>query len=517
MKNIFKYLMLAMVAVFGISLTSCNDNETDLSRKVLASVSVLEYDGEDPGVEIITVTSDGDWYVEAPEWITVTPSKGSVGQTEVEISVAPNYRDGSLDNPRKVTILFKGRNLESIASVIVRQGGDKFRDPIDYTIDEMEATEDETVVRLPDMIVTAVGPEGFICTDGDQYAFITEPAIAVEVGKKVSIVGEKWTNSMKFAYVKGERMTDEGTAPVPEKTPVDITETLDKTTGKKYQYVTVTGDFDGTAVKVEGNNCMAYPINANLDLGLNNLAGHKVTLTGFFAGQASPVVNIIPTEVVDLGLNEIVLFVEDFEWISPWAIAGKDGNTPAGDTVNTNGKTTEAPKADACKVDGVTLTEELMKRGYDFVSAHDYNNADGNRDFALYVQQNYLKFNKTGNVNGAPYQEGLILPALKEAPESGLPITISFDWCPQMQGDGMYDKTEMAVIIDNGNDVVEKVAPAHNRADSSPYSWQKATLDLSDVKLDTKTKITIRNSDAAFKDKTAHRFYLDNIKISYIP
>ncbi len=94
---------------------------------------------------------------------------------------------------------------------------------------------------------------------------------------------------------------------------------------------------------------------------------------------------------------------------------------------------------------------------------------------------------------------------------------ISFDWCPQMQGTGLYDKTEMAVIVVNGDQEDEIVAPGHNRPDGSAYSWQSAALDLSQVKVDKNTKLIIRNSNAAWGDKTAHRFYLDNIRIYYLP
>lgn len=519
MKKNFKYLMLALVAVMGFSLTSCKDDDVTLSRKVLASVDVLEYEGLAPDVQIITVVSDGEWVVEAPEWISVTPASGVAGQTEVEIALKDNLRDGSLDNPRRANVIFRGRSLDANATVLVRQDGDKWRDPVDFTIDDLEAAEEETVVKLPNMVVTAVTGNGFILSDGTKFAYITEATTPVSIGDKVSVMGEKFTDTMKMAYVKEYSTTIEGTAAVPSLTPFDISSTLDSTNGTTYQYVTLTGNYDGSSITVGDIKTKAYLIDPNPALGVNTLAGHKVQVTGYFAGLAAPVLNIIPSEIVDLGVNEIVYFSEDFEWISPWAIAGKngDGSIPSGETIGTNGKSSEAPKADACTYNGITLTEELMNRGYDFVSAHDYNNDKGARDFALYVQQNYLKFNKTGNVNNKPYQEGLILPALKETPESGVPLTISFDWCPQMQGDGMYDKTEMAVIIENGGEEVEIVAPGHTRENNSAYSWQRATLDLSKVKIDTNTKITIRNSNAAFADKTAHRFYLDNIKISYIP
>ena len=190
MKKNFKYLMLALVAVMGFSLTSCNDDDVTLSRKVLASVDVLEYEGIAPDVQIITVVSDGEWEVEAPEWISVTPVSGVAGQTEVEIALKDNLRDGSLDNPRRANVIFRGRNLDANATVLVRQDGDKWRDPIDFTIDDLEAAEEETVVKLPNMVVTAVTGNGFILSDGTKFAYITEATTPVSIGDKVSVMGE---------------------------------------------------------------------------------------------------------------------------------------------------------------------------------------------------------------------------------------------------------------------------------------------------------------------------------------
>lgn len=509
--------MVSIIAAVGCVFTACNDDDTNMSRIVLASADVLEYEVLPSGPQIITITSDADWVAEAPAWITVSPASGNAGQTEVEIMVNDNLRENLPDNPRRGNVLFKGRNLESIATVIIRQNGDKFRDPIDYTIESIANVEDETVVRLPEMTVVALTSNGFIVTDGTSFTYVKEPATTVTVGQKVNIVGEKHSDSMHMTYMLGERISDAGTGTLPTVTPFDISSTLDQTEGNVYKYVTVTGDFDGTAITVSGMTNKVYLIDPATELGLSNLSGHKIKLTGFYAGVAAPVVNVIPTAVEDLGQNQVIVYSEDFEWIAPWAIAGKDGNTPAGDTVGNNG--TEAPKADACTYNGKTAFDELIDRGYEFVSAHDYVDAKGNRDFALYLQQNYLKFNKTGNVNGKPVQEGIILPAMpavKDVP-AGVNLMISFDWCPQMQGDGMYDKTEMAVIVINGEEQIEIVAPGHSRVDSSPYSWQNAVLDLSNVTITENTRLLIRNSNDAWAQKTAHRFYLDNIKVYYLP
>ena len=209
-----------------------------------------------------------------------------------------------------------------------------------------------------------------------------------------------------------------------------------------------------------------------------------------------------------------VLFEDDFEWLAPYAQAGKNGNgdPAAGDTVGTNGAVSEAPKADACVVDGKSALEAMQEKGYDLVSAHGFVNDKDKQDIAFYLQQNYLKFNKTGNVNGKPYQEGLVLPALQHVPTDA-EISVEFDWCPQQQGSGMYDLTKMAVIVVNGEEEVEFAAPEYTWPDGADYSWTHAVVPLTGATVNETTKLIIRNTNEAWVDTTAHRFYLDNVKV----
>ena len=235
MKKSINYFFIALVAALGCVFTSCSDDETNLSRAVLASVDVLEFEVSPSGPQIITITSDADWVAEYPEWITVSPASGHAGQTEVEISVANNIRENLPDNPRRVNVLFKGRNLASNATVIVRQAGDKFRDPIDFTIESALEADDETIVKIPGLTVLTITGTGFVATDGNVNVYIKDIPFTVTEGQKVTIVGEKLTSDMKVPYIEGGKMTDEGTGSVTQKQPLDVTESLDKVKADNYQ------------------------------------------------------------------------------------------------------------------------------------------------------------------------------------------------------------------------------------------------------------------------------------------
>src|SRR5690554_6245684 len=150
--------LMALLFVIG----SCQEEEgTTLSQAVLASASALNFEGTDSAPQIITVYADAEWVSEVPEWITISPTSGS-GVMDVTVSVNDNIRDGALDNPRKDVVVFKGETLASRAEVIVMQAGDKYRDVRDYTLQELVALEDETVVSVSDVMVMAVTSAGFI-------------------------------------------------------------------------------------------------------------------------------------------------------------------------------------------------------------------------------------------------------------------------------------------------------------------------------------------------------------------
>lgn len=499
MKHI-NYLYLSLIGAILCLFAGCNDEETNLSRAVLASVDVLEYATLPDGPQIITVTSDADWVAENPEWITVTPSSGHAGQTEVEIRVDDNLRENAADNPRKANVLFKGRNLESIATVVIRQAGDKFRDPIDYSIDDVIAAEDETVVRLPGMIVVAKTGTGFMATDGQEFMYVKDAVIPVNVGDKVSVIGEKHTDTMKMAYVLGERISVDGTATVPTFSPVDISSTLDATSASDYQYVSVSGDYNGTAITVKDMISKVYLIDPASELGVETLSGHKIKVTGYLAGSATPVVNIIPAEIEDLGLNEIVFYQDDFEWLDPWAAC-----LPVHDYVAT--EVSESRQIGTDKVNGVSTYQEALDRGYDFAVVNAPGVAARTPDKQVYLQRNYFKFGLTG------LQAGLVLPKF-EVPEN-TPFEILFDWAP-MKGSGGFDSVNLVIVVENDGREVQKTVPPHTLSSDDHCAWMHAQIELTGLKVDNNTKITIRPSDDQWPHAEAKRYFLDNIKVRQI-
>ncbi len=486
--------LMALLFVIG----SCQEEEgTTLSQAVLASASALNFEGTDSAPQIITVYADAEWVSEVPEWITISPTSGS-GVMDVTVSVNDNIRDGALDNPRKEVVVFKGETLASRAEVIVMQAGDKYRDVRDYTLQELVALEDETVVSVSDVMVMAVTSAGFIISDEQNVhnAYVLSET-TVNIGDKVSILGDKASNSQSLAIIEADQteiVSTGGSVTYPEAK--DVTDGVDTYNATSREFIVVSGIMNGSNVSVSGANYTVSITDAPSSLDLEALNGHRVVVKGYFDGLAAPVIKILVAEIQDNGIAKDIYFFEDFEWLDPWSVVGN-----AGQTVETDNLSATAPQIPTPKIDGVSALDALLEKGYEFLRVTTKTPGE-----CIYLQQNYLKFGKTS------YQAGIILPNLAEdIPSSASPV-MSFDWCPMRQGSGKIDPVNLIVIITNGTDEVTFDIPEAGFEDGHRLEWIRAEVDLSGITITKETKITIRQTN--WQIATANRYFLDNIEIS---
>lgn len=496
-----KYMTAPILMAALCSFWGCDKDEDHLSEAVLASANTLNFEAERAAEKIITIYADADWVTEVPDWVTVTPDSGT-GVMDVTISVTDNMRDGAEDNPRKAALVFKGRTLASRAQVLITQNGDKYRDVKEYTAGELAALADETVISVPSAIVVAVTTKGFVISDdrNTDNIFVSN-STAVAVGDKISLLGTKSSDSQKLATVidcDEVTVLSGGAVNYPE--PEDISAKIDDYTSSKRGYVTVKGIFNGSSLSVsEDAKYSVSVVDAPASLGLSALTGHIVTVTGYYAGLAEPVQRIMATGVEDNGLAEIVYFIENFEWLDPWAETG-DSKGPAGQTVETDNLSANAPALTSVTVDGVTAFDAVESRGYKLI----YDKDDNKR---IYLQQNYLKFGKTGN------HAGIILPPIDGVPEAKDNVTLTFDWSGMRQGSGKIDPVNLIVIFENGDDdKVQIDIPELGWEDGHKLEWVRAEVSLKGITVNKDTKITITQTQ--WDISTANRWFLDNIKIS---
>lgn len=494
-----KYIQNILLLLAAL-LAGCSDNDDPaIAKAVLASANTVSFEAQDASQKIITVYADALWHSEVPEWVSITPTTG-VGTTDVTISVNDNLRDGAIDNPRKATLVFCGATLASRAEVLITQDGDKYRDCREYTLAELLTLPDETTVSLPEAIVVATGAAGFIATDAAGASNIyMQSGTTVTIGDRVSVKGTKGSDNYRLPQVSCDQVSVTGRASaLPYPVADDITVLVDSYTATTRSYISVSGVLNGSNITIAGATFSVSLIDVPATLDLSTLNGHRVTVTGYYAGTAAPTVRLQPAAIDDLGVEEVIYFAEDFEWLLPWA-----ESSGAGQTVENDGSGT-APQIYTAKNEaGQLASEALTERGYGLEEIPGH---------AIYLQRCYLKFGKTD------YQAGLTLPSIDGIP-AGTRLMLSFDWAPMVGGTRKFDPVQLIVTITNGDQVTELDPIGHSFVDTvDQLEWLHVELPIEGVDIDRETRISIKSdgwgdTKATTGSSVYRRWFIDNIKL----
>lgn len=202
------------------------------------------------------------------------------------------------------------------------------------------------------------------------------------------------------------------------------------------------------------------------------------------------------------------IWSDDFEWLNPWSTAANLSD-PAGDTVGDDDPNVYCPQLPTPKVDGVSALQALEAAGYQMLRVWASGKKEGE---CIYLQQNYLKFGKTG------YQAGIILPTGMLVPDNAASVSLEFDWCPQRQGTSddpeknlKIDPVNLYVVVDNNGSQQTFDIPTHGWENGHTLEWIHASVDLSSATINENTTITIKQKEWGVG--TANRWFLDNVKI----
>mgnify|MGYP004681026827 FL=1 len=289
------FSLLAMAGVF----TGCEEEE-NVAKAVMASANSLSFPGEEATEQIITVYSDAEWTADVPEWVSIEPTTGS-GTTDVTVSVNANMRDGALDNPRRSELVFHGKTLMSRATVIVNQSGDKFRDVKNFTISEVAASDDETVVIVPTAQVAALTSKGFVATDGSSAVYVLSSE-EVAVGDAVEIWGTKGADKELPAITNADKVIVSSNSAVSYPSAKDIRSEIDTYKAESREFIQVSGLLKGSSLKLDGEHTVSVAVlDAHSSLEIAQLNNHNVVLYGYFAGLVSNTINVIAAKFDDKG------------------------------------------------------------------------------------------------------------------------------------------------------------------------------------------------------------------------
>lgn len=517
MKKIKNIISTALsVLALGSTFASCTPEEDNhVAKAVRGAQSVLEFAADSPQGQVITVVSDAQWHVTAPDWITVDPATGS-GTTEVTVIAADNTDSQGQLAPRKDTLIFSGNTKASRYIVIVKQEGDAYRGAEEVTVSQFAALKDESAAIINDATVAALTSAGFVITDGTTNVYVTAGNGEVAVGDVVSINAVKGSTNRMPVVSRLDKLTRKSSGAFTCPEPINLDETIAAYAAQAIEYVSATGTVDGGSLKyeVDGKNFEIKQFDAPEGMSMKDIDGHRVEIRGYTCGfMGEGVIALLTTELKDEGVAQVIYFSDDFEWLDAYTTA-----TGAGDAVGSNDPSTTAPNIYST-ADLEPLWGEFTTKGYDFINAKD-----GEAAFSriadlnykvVYLQKNYLKFGKTS------YNAGIVLPSLKAIPASD-DILIEFDWAWQVTGGMAPDIMTLSVestngtFAESGSNISAELESAQPKETPSAIEWQHVSIVLSGA--DASTVLTIRPTNVDTRVSNAarkqNRWYLDNIKIT---
>lgn len=512
MKTVKHILLCSLLAVLCAAGVSCTKEADPMSRAVIADSDYIEFEATNAAVREITVYADGKWIVDAPDWITVSPDSGTGTTEHVSISAADNVDASGVLLPRRDTVKFHGTKLISYSNVIVYQKGDKYRGAVDATVGSLKDVKDGLFVNMSGAMVMAADGSSAVLSDGSANLLISSKE-KLAAGDVVSFKGLKGTSNgvPQISDIEDLKVDSHSTPAYPSAK--DIASGLDSYSVGAPEFVTVSGVYDGASLSVEGASKTVSATASGVDLAA--LTGHKATFTGYSVSTNASKVNMIVTAATDDGLDQLIYFKDDFEWLEPWTTG-----SGAGDAVKDNDPSTTAPNVFTA-AELSSFLDEMQKRGYGYIwgwAGQDW--SDGTPDSAnkrtLYLQHNYLKFGKTS------YNSGIILPAMSEI-SGTTDIELSFDWCWQITGASKADVMTLTVEVQGEGTCADSGAKTSGEIDSSQSTvdgeskleWQSRSVRINGVSSSTRIIIRPTNADPAVSnpDRKQNRWYLDNILV----
>lgn len=300
-KNIISIVLF--VLALGFAPTSCTPKEEDnVAKAVRGSQSVLEFAADSPQGQVLTVFSDAQWHVKAPDWITVDPSTG-FGKTEVTVIASSNTDSKGKLAPRKDTLIFSGNTLASRYTVIVKQDGDAYRNATEKSVKDLASLKDEDPVIVKQATVAALTSKGYVITDGTANSYVLAKS-DVKIGESIDIKGIKGTmNGMAvIKQVDGVSVLSEGTFTAPE--PLVITETIATYKPNAMDYIKFSGveSSGNIVVTIEEQDYAVTLVDPAEGLSIDGLTAHKIDVTGYSYGVVGAnTIAILPVVVKDNG------------------------------------------------------------------------------------------------------------------------------------------------------------------------------------------------------------------------
>lgn len=493
-----------------------SDSDIPYSEPVYANVTVsdevITFDGNPAEGYEFKVSSDKDWTLTTDsDWFVVNTTEGLAGnEVTVKVTCQPN-NDTKL---RHGVIALTSADTHKNIHIVQNSGGSE----------------------LDPLISISSGNSVTVLGQGDSFDVKVQANVDFETEIKDSWITEvPATRAMVETTVKSFKAA-------PNLTGADRVGTVRFFKGNIESVLTVTQEKFEPAIKVttavsslgvSGFGGVAnYTIDSNVPFTISADSWIKLPVTSAEAGT-----NTVPvTFEANSGTSRTgsvtfrneeydytyvytvkqfaggIYFFDDFSWVAPFVASfnAAYSDKKVGDTIGTNGKSTESPNVYSDKsLSG--FIDAFTTAGYEDMCPSEK---------VLYLQDEYLKFGKTGGHNNA-----LRLPVVPVAAPAD--VVLEFDHAAMCQGTGTVDDSKLVIVIEGSgefeNGTKYSDVLALDQANST-YNWTHSSVKIKGMASDTRLVVVMHrvlkkdgdtyNGQYNYNVSGAGRFFLDNIRIS---
>lgn len=485
---------------------------------ITLSDEVVTFEGTPGDPVTIKIKSDNSWTLtkgQDTDWFSLDVMSGAANEeTDVTITCQPstsiNLRHGvitlqSADTRKNIHVVQSaaGGQLEPLISVVGGNSRSFAAVPSDNTV-KVQANVDVQAKVSEDaaswLSVTPVLTRSIVETLNYTVTLIQNWEQTPRTGTITFYNEEEGLESVLT-------VTQEGFVPVIETAAMYY---ISGDASKSTIRVTTNSDFD--AEITSGNTWLSTSTSHTVESPDITLTVTAANSTGLWRTATLRLYNTEANYSKEITIVQSVagtIWADDFEWLNPWSTAA-NLSKPAGDTVGDDDPDVYCPQLPTPKVDGVSALTALETAGYQMLRVWAPDKKEGE---CIYLQQNYLKFGKTG------YQAGIILPTGMLVPDNAGTVSLEFDWCPQRKGEDKdnpeksfgIDPVNLYVVVENNGSQQTFDIPTHGWENGHKLEWIHASVDLSSATINENTTITIKQKEWGVS--TANRWFLDNVKI----
>lgn len=512
MNKIFnKLTALFVVSLIVTALSSCKENfgEPDLFLDVTTADINVDFSGKNSQGELpyIEVGSNTSWQISSkPDWIKPSIMESERGRFNVYINCDENISGADRDG----NIVFTGAGQD--VAVKIKQS---------LKTDILSLSETSFNVGADGKLPTGIAPSFYILDVNSSWSiekpeWINLSQSSGEAGQYIEIILDVEPNSGSNSRI-GKLIVKAGvsTAEISVQQAVDgidlglttvsVNNIGNDENGNSVTFkVTTTTTWTATSgndwITVSPSNGSVGTTDVTLTFTKNttdNLRSGEINFTTKSGKSTLLTVTQSSTPYIDNN----TFFKDDFSWLSPYiAEYNSKSEKPIGDSVENDDASANAPNMYSTDPFNTKALKEFSERGYVDLLFNK------NKNQALYVQDAYLKFGKTG------YHTGIALPKI-EVGTNATDVDLVFDWSAHMTGSGNIDKLTLTVEVENGGTVLTAM-PIHPEQEKGDLKWQKKTVRIQGLTAESIIKIRPTQMDLG-KDEQPdqQRWHIDNIQV----